>query len=139
MRKPHTLIAINILGILVYSLSILLKAGYLINFHALLFLLASAIYTAFVVNGKYFKKESKNITQSLYFLITWNLLALALLFTSIFVWSEHNSLLIFSIIFFSYSMGATLGQFTRNRKNRNCFYSHYKFFLTHSCSMVNRK
>jgi len=121
MRKPHTLIAINILGILVFSLSILLKAGYLINFLALLFLLASAIYTAFVVNDKYFKKESKNITQSFYFLITWNLLALALLFTSIFVCSEHNSLLIFSIIFFSYSMGATLGQITRNRKNRKLF------------------
>ncbi|MFW5700440.1 MAG: hypothetical protein ACOCWM_02020 [Cyclobacteriaceae bacterium] len=118
MKKKYSLIAINILGILVFSLSILLKSGYLINILALLFLLASAIYTAIAVKDKSFKKKAKNITQSLFFLITWNLMALALLIASIFVWSEHNPLLIFSIIFFSYSLGATLGQITRNQKNK---------------------
>ncbi len=113
-RKLPILISINILSILLFSLSILFTKNYYLIGLTLLILLGTGLYTSMRIQRLgLFKSEEKVTTQRYLFLIKWNLFSLGLLLASIFIFSEITELLIFSMIFFGGSLGALIGHILR--------------------------
>jgi|GEM_PF-2916302 len=87
-RKLPILISINILSILLFSLSILFTKNYFLIGLTLLILLGTGLYTSMRIQRLgLFKSEEKINTQRYLFLIIWNLFSLGLLLTSIFIFS----------------------------------------------------
>ena len=115
MKRKISLISLNIIAILCFSLSILFDLGYLIMIASLILLWASSIYTAIKFHDK--TKSKKLIsTHGFSFLIFWMLFALAIFLFSIFIWDRNGILLVFSIIFLGFIIGAILGEYTKRRK-----------------------